>query len=48
MQIALFEKFDVVVADAVMQNLTGHDLCRILNKNSSYKNTPFIILSGLE
>ena len=48
MQIALSENFDAVVADAVMPNLTGHDLCRILSQNPSYKNTPFIILSGLE
>jgi len=48
MQIALSEKFDAVVADAIMPNLTGHDLCRILSQNPHYKNTPLIILSGLE
>ena len=48
MQIALSESFDAVVADAVMPNLTGHDLCRILSQNPNYKNTPLIILSGLE
>ena len=48
MKIALAEKFDVVVADAVMPNLTGHDLCRMLRQNPNYKNTPLIILSGLE
>jgi len=48
MKIALAEKFDAVVADAMMPNLTGHDLCRMLRQNFDYKNTPLIILSGLE
>jgi CheY-like chemotaxis protein len=48
MQIALAKKFDAVVADAVMPNLTGHDLCRMLRQNPNYKDTPLIILSGLE
>lgn len=48
MKIALAEKFDVVVADAVMPNLTGHDLCRMLRQNADYKHAPLIILSGLE
>lgn len=48
MQIALSENFDAVVTDAVMPNLTGHDLCRILRQNPNFKDTPVIILSGLE
>jgi len=48
MKIAFAERFDVVVADAVMPNLTGHDLCRMLRQNADYKTTPLIILSGLE
>lgn len=48
MQIALAENFDAVVTDAVMPNLTGHDLCRILKQNPNFKNVPLIILSGLE
>jgi len=48
MKIALSETFDAVVADAVMPNLTGHDLCRMLRQNSIYKTAPLIILSGLE
>lgn len=48
MQIALSENFDAVVADAVMPNLTGHDLCRILRQNDAYKTVPLIILSGFE
>lgn len=48
MKIALSETFDAVIADAVMPNLTGHDLCRMLRQNSGYKTSPLIILSGLE
>lgn len=48
MKIALAERFDAVIADAVMPNLTGHDLCRMLKQNSDYKTIPLIILSGLE
>lgn len=48
MKIALAERFDAVVADAVMPHLTGHDLCRMLRQNPDFKNVPLIILSGLE
>lgn len=48
MEIALSENFDAVVTDAVMPNLTGHDLCRMLRQNSDYKKTSLVILSGLE
>jgi DNA-binding response OmpR family regulator len=48
MRIALSENFDAVVTDAVMPNLTGHDLCRILRQNPAFENAPLIILSGLE
>ncbi len=39
---------DAVVSDAVMPNLSGHDLCRILRRHPQMKNIPFVILSGLE
>lgn len=48
MKTALSETFDIVVADAVMPNMTGHDLCRMLRRNPNYESTPLIILSGLE
>jgi CheY-like chemotaxis protein len=48
MQLALSADFDIVVADAVMPNLTGYDLCRMLKQNPKYKNVPLVILSGLE
>ncbi len=48
MKIALSENFNAVVADAMMPNLTGHDLCRMLRQNPNYKKVPLLILSGLE
>jgi CheY-like chemotaxis protein len=48
MKSALSEEFNAVVADAVMPNLTGHDLCRMLRQNPQTKGIPFVILSGLE
>lgn len=48
MQLALAADFDLVVADAVMPNLTGYDLCRMLKQNPKYKEVPLVILSGLE
>lgn len=48
MQNALVEQFDAVVADAMMPNMTGHDLCRMLRQTPQTKEIPFIILSGLE
>lgn len=48
MKSALSENFNAVVADAMMPNLTGHDLCRILRQNPQTQSTPFIILSGFE
>lgn len=48
MQIAFQNEFDAIVADALMPNMTGFDLCRMIRQNPDKKNTPFIILSGLE
>ena len=44
---ALENDIDAVVADAVMPNMTGYDLCRILRQNPDKKHIPLIILSGL-
>jgi len=48
MEIVLTNDFDAVVADAVMPNMTGFDLCRMVRGNPEKKMLPFIILSGLE
>jgi len=38
--------FDAVVADAIMPNLSGFDLFRMLRGDKNYKTTPLVILSG--
>ncbi len=48
MQNAFTEPFDAVVADAMMPNLTGPDLCRMLRQNPQTNEIPFVILSGFE
>lgn len=48
MKFALENEIDAVVADAVMPNLSGYDLCRMLRNNPDKKHIPFVILSGLE
>jgi len=48
MKAALDGDFDAIVADAVMPNMTGFDLCRMLRRNDAKKSIPFIILSGIE
>ncbi len=48
MKAALESDFDAIVADAVMPNMTGYDLCRMLRANDAKRKIPFIILSGIE
>lgn len=48
LQLALEVSFDAVVADAIMPNMSGYDLCRMLRQNPQYQSKPFILLSGLE
>jgi CheY-like chemotaxis protein len=48
MKLALSNKIDAVVADAMMPNLGGYDLCRMMRQNPQFKNIPFVILSGME
>ncbi len=47
MQVALENKIDAVVADAIMPNMSGFDLCRMLRPDSDETKIPCIILSGL-
>ena len=47
MQIAVTGNIDALVADAIMPNMSGYDLCRIVSAQSSKKKIPCIILSGL-
>ena len=46
--IALENEIDVVIADAIMPNLSGYDLCRMLQRNPEKSHIPLVILSGLE
>ena len=48
MKAAMENDFDAIVADAIMPNLTGFDLCRVLRQNPKFQRIPFIMLSGLE
>jgi len=43
MQIALETEIDIIIADAIMPNMSGYDLCRMLRD----RQIPCIILSGL-
>ena len=45
LELSLENDFHALVADAVMPNMTGYDLCRIIREQ---KNLPVIMLSGLE
>lgn len=46
LEIALENEVDVVVTDAVMPNMTGYDLCRILRQTPEKQNIPLVLLSG--
>ena len=48
MQLAFSTDIDAVIADAIMPNLTGYDLCRMLRNDPDKKDIPIIILSGLD
>lgn len=48
LQKALENSFDIAVLDAIMPNLNGYELCRILRQQPTLKNLPLVILSGLE
>lgn len=48
MKLALDNQIDAVVADAIMPNLTGYDLCRMLRNHPEKRTVPLIILSGLD
>ncbi|CAN5436333.1 response regulator [soil metagenome] len=47
MSLAFKEDFDAVVTDAIMPNLSGYDLCRMIRANYTEKKIPCVILSGL-
>lgn len=48
MKLALSSEFDVVVTDAVMPNLSGHELARFLRSNQKLSHLPIVLLTGQE
>lgn len=48
MKLVLSTPIDVVVTDAMMPNLSGHEFCRFLRSSQSLSHIPIILLSGLE
>ncbi len=48
MKVALSTPIDVVVTDAIMPNLSGHEFCRFLRNSQTLAHLPVILLSALE
>jgi CheY-like chemotaxis protein len=47
MKIALTSVVDIVITDAMMPNLSGHELCRFLRNSPQLSHIPIIFLSGM-
>jgi CheY-like chemotaxis protein len=48
MKLVLSTSIDIVVTDAMMPNLSGHEFCRFLRNSPSLSHLPIILLSALE
>jgi CheY-like chemotaxis protein len=48
MKIALSSSIDILVTDAMMPNLSGHELCRFIRNSQTLAHLPVILLSALE
>ena len=48
MKVALSKPIDIVVTDAMMPNLSGHEFCRFLRNSQTLSHLPVILLSALE
>ena len=48
MKLALTNEVDIVITDAMMPNLNGHELCRFLRNSQTLAHVPVILLSALE
>lgn len=48
MKLALSVSVDLVITDAMMPNLSGHELCRFLRNSPKLSHIPIVLLSGLE
>ncbi len=47
-QFAFTNDIDAILTDAIMPNLSGHDLCRMLRQNPDKQDVLLIIMSGME
>ena len=48
MKVVLSNSIDIVVTDAMMPNLSGHEFCRFLRNSPTLSHLPVIMLSALE
>lgn len=48
MKLALTSSVDIVITDAMMPNLSGHELSRFLRNSPQLSHIPIIFLSGME
>ena len=48
MKLALSTAIDIVVTDAMMPNLSGHEFCRFIRNSQTLSHLPVILLSALE
>ena len=48
MKTLLSSTVDAVVTDAVMPNVSGHELCRFLRNHPKLKTMPIVLLSGTD
>ncbi len=48
MKLALSTRIDIVVTDATMPNLSGHEFCRFIRNSQTLAHLPVILLSAQE
>jgi DNA-binding response OmpR family regulator len=48
MKVALSSNVDIVVTDAMMPHLSGHEFCRFLRNTPHLSHIPIVMLSGSE
>jgi twitching motility two-component system response regulator PilH len=48
MKLVITSVVDIVVTDAMMPNLSGHELCRFLKNSPKFSSLPIILLSALD
>jgi twitching motility two-component system response regulator PilH len=46
LEIVLEEKPDAIITDVVMPGMSGFELCRFLNRNSTHQKVPIVICSS--